>query len=316
MKIQRYLVITLLTLPFWLALAVNAFLLTGITTANVLQFGVKVDLGTLVLIIGTLLTLIFLTIWDLRRRNRHKAKSALSGVQREAGQLRKRFLAQLDHELKNPLTALRAEIGYLSDGPEVENYTEAINDMSTQVDRLGRLVTDLRKLAELEELEIDHQPIDLAELLEEVTEAVQGHPGYHDRQVRLLLLQDPWRLSRIKGDRGLLWLACYNLLDNALKFTPEGALIEVRAFEAQPWLIVEVVDNGHGINEDDLPHIFEDLYRGTNARGLPGSGLGLALVRGIINRHQGTIQVRSQSGKGTVFTMRLPVTDPVTDIKH
>jgi len=316
MKLRRLLVAALLTLPFWLALALDLVLQAGDATVSVLHIQVRIDPGTLALIIGALLTLILLAGWVARWRIRQRAERSQDHIHREAAQLRRRFLAQLDHELKNPLTALRAAIAYLADGPEVENYDKAIGDMSTQVERLGRLITDLRKLAGLEELEIERQPVDIGELLEEVMEATQGHPDYEERQVRLLLLQDPWRLPHVNGDRGLLWLACYNLVDNALKFTPAGASIEVRAFIAQPWLTVEVVDSGPGISEADLPHIFEQLYRGINARGLPGSGLGLALVRAIVYRHQGTIHVRSQPGQGSVFTMRLPVITQEADTKR
>ncbi|MBN1146660.1 MAG: HAMP domain-containing histidine kinase [Anaerolineales bacterium] len=316
MKLRRLLVGAMLTLPFWLALALDAVLQAGDETVSVLHIQVRIDPGTLALVGGASMTLILLGCWVVRQKIRQRAEISQAHIQREAAQLRRRFLAQLDHELKNPLTALRAAIAYLADGLEVENYDKAIGDMSTQVERLGRLITDLRKLAELEELEIERQSVDMGELLEEVMEAAQGHPGYEERQVRLLLLQDPWRLPLLKGDRGLLWLACYNLVDNALKFTPANAYIEVRAFIAQPWLTVEVVDSGPGISEADLPHIFEQLYRGINARGLPGSGLGLALVRAIVNRHQGTIQVRSQPGQGSVFTMRLPVTTQEMDTKR
>ncbi len=308
MKLRRLLVGAALTIPLWLALALDSILQVGDATVDVLHIQVRIDPGTLALIAGVSLTLVLLAGWVAREKTRQRAQRSQAHIQREAAQLRKRFLAQLDHELKNPLTALRAAIAYLADGPEVENYDKAISDMSDQVERLGRLVSDLRKLAELEEVPIARRPVDIGELLGEVMEAAQGHPGYEERQVRLLLLQDPWRLPDVQGDRGLLWLACYNLVDNALKFTPAGVSIEVRAFLAQPWLIIEVVDSGPGIAEDDLPHIFEDLYRGINARGLPGSGMGLALVRATVKRHQGTIQVRSQPGQGTVFTMRLPVT--------
>jgi two-component system OmpR family sensor kinase len=149
--------------------------------------------------------------------------------------------------------------------------------------------------------------VDVKELLQDIYEAVKDHPGFSARHLQLTLLHQPWKLPAVPGDRGLLWLACYNLVDNALKFTPPGAEIEVRAFEARPWLNVEVTDNGPGIPAEELPYIFEELYRGKNSRGCPGSGLGLALVQAIVTRHKGDIAVRSRFGQGTVFTMRLPV---------
>lgn len=310
MKPRRTWIVALLSLPFFIGLALDLLLNAREPSATILHFQVRIDLGTLALLIGGILSGSMLAVWGIRELRTRRRQLAQEHVHREAVQLRRRFLAQLDHELKNPLTALRAEIAYLAEEPDVENYPQAIGDMSTQVDRLGRLVSDLRKLAELEDMEIILQPVNMGEVLEEVQEAAQDHPGYEQRQVRLLLLEDPWPLSPILGDRGLLWLACYNLLDNALKFTPPGATIEMRLFETAPWLIIEVVDNGPGIPGEDLPHIFEELYRGENARGSPGSGLGLALVQAVIKRHKGTIDVRSRPGQGAAFTVRLPLSPP------
>jgi two-component system OmpR family sensor kinase len=308
MKLSRLLMAALLTIPLWLGLVFDILLHAGGNLDTILNLQVRIDVGTLILIGGTGLSLALLVSWFTHQTASRRAQRSLAETQREAARMRRRFLGQLDHELKNPLTALRAEIAYLSEGSQVEDYSTALEDMSGQVERLGRLVSDLRKLAELEEVDLDKSPVDMADLLGEVMEAAQGHPGYEGRTVRLLLLQDPWPLPSIQGDRSLLWLACYNLLDNALKFTPPGAAIEVRAFEAAPWLIVELVDNGPGISEEDIPHLFEELYRGENARGYPGSGLGLALVKAIVSRHQGTIHVRSRPEQGTIFTMRLPIT--------
>ena len=111
----------------------------------------------------------------------------------------------------------------------------------------------------------------------------------------------------MRGDRDLLFLAVYNLLDNALKFTRPGDIIEVRAVENGRTVTVEVADTGPGIPEDELPHVFEELYRGQRARGTEGSGLGLALVRAIAERHRGMVTVRSREGEGTVFTLHLPL---------
>lgn len=307
MKNRPLLIVALFTLPAWLGLALYFALEAQGASESVLSVRYHIDPGRLALVSGVSLSVVLLAVYFIRRVAGRRAEVNQRRLQIEASQMRRRFLAQLDHELKNPLTALRAEIAYLADEVEGERYARIIADMDDQVDRLGRLVSDLRKLAEIEDAQIERQPIDMGELIGEVMEAIEGHPDYNERQVRLQLLQDPWLLPRVDGDRGLLWLTCYNLLDNALKFTPPGALIEVRVFENHPWLIVDVIDNGPGISAGDLPHIFEELYRGTNARGRPGSGLGLALVRTVASLHGGSVHVRSQPGRGTVFTLRLPV---------
>jgi len=116
-------------------------------------------------------------------------------------------------------------------------------------------------------------------------------------------------LPHISGDWDLLFLAIYNLLDNAVKFTESGDTIEVRAFEDGAYVVIEVAETGVGIPQEDLPHVWEELYRGECVRAVPGSGLGLALVRAIVERHGGQASVRSRAGQGTVFGIRLPVGD-------
>jgi signal transduction histidine kinase len=113
----------------------------------------------------------------------------------------------------------------------------------------------------------------------------------------------------VTGDRDLLSLVMYNLIENALKFTAPKETVEVRALEDGKAIVVEVADAGPGIPADELPKIFDELYRGANARGIDGSGLGLALVKRIIELHGGQIGVRSRQDDphGTVFTVRLPV---------
>jgi two-component system OmpR family sensor kinase len=110
----------------------------------------------------------------------------------------------------------------------------------------------------------------------------------------------------VPGDRDLLFLLFHNLLDNALKFTQPGNTIELRAFEDGSKVVVEVADTGPGIPEKEVPLVWEELYRGENARGVPGSGIGLALVRAIAERHYGQVSLRSRVGQGTVFTLHLP----------
>jgi two-component system OmpR family sensor kinase len=111
----------------------------------------------------------------------------------------------------------------------------------------------------------------------------------------------------VPGDFDLLVLVAHNLLDNAIKFTRPGDTLEVRAFEDGASVVVEVADTGPGIPEDELPHVWEELYRGSSGRGVPGSGLGLALARAIILRHGGQLAMRSRAGQGTVVTVRLPL---------
>jgi two-component system OmpR family sensor kinase len=307
MKLRRVTPIALMLIPLVASLIVAIILQSQSISNPILLFQERIDLGTLLLIIGGLLTVSLIGFWLLRQRAMTRYRITLENVSENAKQERRRFLQQLVHELKNPLTALKAEVAYLSDGLSDEMPGKVITDINAQIERIGNLIADLRKLTQIEEQPIEFEPVDINELLKEIVEAVTDHPGFLERHLQLTLLQQPWKLPSVPGDRGLLWLACYNLVDNALKFTPPAAEIEVRAFEARPWLIVEVTDNGPGIPPEELPHLFEELYRGKNSHGCPGSGLGLAMVQAIVARHKGDISVRSRFGQGTLFTMRLPV---------
>jgi signal transduction histidine kinase len=269
----------------------------------------KVDLRTLLLMGGILKSIglmggLTFHNWSLGKQHKihEQAKMDLASDQR-------RFINRLDHELKNPLTALHMTLAYLNSEDQVDVVRKVLIDMNTQVDRLSRLVGDLRKLTHLEEQSIQPSPLVLGEILQEVLEAAKDHPNIAGRQVSLTLLQHTLPLPMIQVDRGLLWLACFNLVDNALKFSQPGARIDVRAFEIHPGLVVEVADDGLGIPETELPHICDGLFRGENARGTPGSGLGLALARTILALHAGSLTVRSQPGQGTIFTMRFSVSD-------
>jgi two-component system, OmpR family, sensor kinase len=175
-----------------------------------------------------------------------------------------------------------------------------------QVDRLARLSGDLRKLADLEQQSVEQEPVDLALLLAELLELARERPEADTRHLTLTLPHAPWPLPLVPGDRDLLFLALHNLVDNACKFSRPHDTVEIRAFEDGASVVIEVADTGPGIPVDELPYLGQELYRGSAARGVEGSGLGLALVRAIVARHGGETQVRSRAGQGTVVALRLP----------
>jgi two-component system OmpR family sensor kinase len=219
---------------------------------------------------------------------------------------RRRFLRRLDHELKNPLTAILAGLANLAVAKTEAEHTEVLSSVQSQVSRLRRLSAELRKLSELETRELDRGPVEMNALLQEAYSIAQEIPEATDRNMDLSIPHAPWPLPTISGDRDLLALAMHNLLDNAIKFTNPGDYIEMRAFEDGSYVVIEVADTGPGIPQDEVPHVWEELYRGNGARGIQGSGLGLALVRAIVLRHDGKITLRSRPGEGTVFAIRLP----------
>ncbi len=307
MKRRWFWWVALIGIPLLAALGVTAGLQQGVVPNPVFRLQVRADLGTWILLGSAVVVLILLLIVAGRKGVRHLLQRSLASAQHEHFLSRLRFIRRLDHELKNPLATIRTQLAYLAEQAGGDSLEQVLDDIMAQVERMGRLIAHLRKLAELEEQPIEHSPVDVVSLLREVVEASQTHPHYETRRVNLLLPQAPWPLPAVKGDRDLLWLAFYNLLDNALKFTRPGDLIEIRAYEDGSSVTIEIADTGPGIAADDLPYIFEELYRGGNAQGCEGSGLGLALVQTIVKRHRGSVKVRSRPDRGTVFTLSLPI---------
>jgi two-component system OmpR family sensor kinase len=227
----------------------------------------------------------------------------------EAAEERRRFLRRLDHELKNPLTAIFAGLANLTADVPVDERRASTASIETQMKRLRSLVSDLRKLADLETRQLERAPVDVSELLRDNFELLQERLAPESRQINLSIPQAPWPLPQISGDRDLLFLAVHNLLDNALKFTGKDDTIELRAYEDGSNVIIEVADTGPGIPQAEQDFVWNELYRGEGARGVSGSGLGLALVRSIVQRHGGKVSLRSRPGQGTVFALQLPASD-------
>jgi two-component system OmpR family sensor kinase len=229
----------------------------------------------------------------------------MAEVRSAAATEHRRFLRRLDHELKNPLTAIRVALANLAEGQE--RSPALLESVERETLRIGRLAADLRKLADVEVGVLEEAQVDLVALLHEVVAAVEEQGEATGRTLRLVLPAAPWPLPSIEGDPDLLFLAVHNLVMNALKFSTNGDLVEVRAHEQGNYVLIEVADTGCGIPKEEAPHIWDELYRGQGARGTPGSGLGLALVRAIVERHHGQVEMRSRMGQGSVFTVRLPV---------
>jgi two-component system, OmpR family, sensor kinase len=235
------------------------------------------------------------------------AERSASKVTRERDEAHRQFLQRLDHELKNPLTGLQATLTNLREAENIEDTRQAVENATQAANRLGRILRDLRKLSELEYQMLEQRPLDVEQLVSEMVTAACAIPAHRGRNVSLLVSKVPV-LPSVVGDRDMLGLAFYNLVDNALKFTSTADAIEVRVREDGRSLFIEVADGGAGIPPQEHGRIFEDLYRGENACEIEGSGLGLPLARRIVQLHGGEISLRSDpaQGRGTVFIIRLP----------
>jgi two-component system, OmpR family, sensor kinase len=267
--------------------------------------------GLLAGMVGLLGTVVLAAVAVIRQRDAASAEAALRDTAAAAAADRLRFLMRLDHELKNPLTAIRAGLANVEQAGAMAtagtSAGTALASVSAQANRIARLLVDLRKLADLETQEIETAPVDLPSLLHEVEEAIGAIPSASERVIRVSVPQAPWPLPLIEGDRDLLFIALQNLVDNAVKFSVPGDTIEVRASEDGSWLLLEVADTGTGIPEDEIGEVWHELARGRAARSLPGTGIGLALVRVVVIRHGGQVAIRSRDGLGTVVSIRLPV---------
>jgi two-component system OmpR family sensor kinase len=293
--------------PAILGLAFYLILGAGLLPDPLLH--VRMSFSYLCLFTGLIISLLLLAIWEFGRFRRWRFQYQKQ-VQAQAADERRRFLRRLDHELKNPLTAIRAGLANIAEAPTESSRQEAVESVEAQALRLSRLSADLRKLAELETRPLEQSRVNIVALLQEVFNIAQDQPGAGERRLTLTLPQAPWPISAVSGDSDLLFLAVHNLMDNALKFTQPGNTIELRAFEDGANVVIEVADTGPGIAPEDLAHVWEELYRGKGARSTQGSGLGLALVRSIAERHGGQATVRSRVGQGSVFTIRLPAARP------
>lgn len=310
----------------WLGLPLGAGLffglLAGFLLPNEFPFLASIDLGFSGIVFGMsirnsslvgflsgfFVTLSVLTVYYWDRRHISQTRTMYADYLQAERDNRRNFMRRLDHEIKNPLTGLRAALVNLKETKTDEERQRAVGNANRAVERLIRLLTDLRKLSELEERIIERYPVDVPELLDDVVTAARVNPAYEGREVNLLIPKIPSPFPRITGDRDLLLLAAYNLVENALKFTSAQDSIEVRALEDGRAIVIEVADTGPGIPAEDISKIFDELYRGSNARGTEGSGLGLALVNRIASLHGGGVGVRSSQTdpRGTVFTLRLP----------
>ena len=256
-------------------------------------------------LLGAVVVLVLVVALLRDRRGRRRLAEQAEATARD----RRLLLSRLDHELKNPLTAMRAATANVSAGPG-EGREAAVRTIEDQVLRLSRLTADLRKIADVECSRLDRRPVDLTEIVEETVDAARDLPGVAERELTVDLPRAPWPLPVVVGDADLLALAVWNLLDNAVKYTPAGGRVEVRARETTGHVVLEVADTGQGIAAEDLPQVWDELYRSPAARTVPGSGLGLPLVRAVVERHGGRVGVESRLGSGTVVRVSLPTGGP------
>jgi two-component system sensor histidine kinase MprB len=221
----------------------------------------------------------------------------------------RRLVADAGHELRTPLTSLRTNLDLLSqadtqagsptdaDRPGLSAHARAelLDDVRAQIEELTTLIGDLVELARDDRLTHVVEPVDLAEVVDRAVQRVRRRaPG-----LPFDVDTAPWW---VVGESSALERAVTNLLDNAAKWSPPGGRVTVRVAAG----VLTVDDQGPGIAEEDLPHVFDRFYRADESRSMPGSGLGLSIVRQVVERHSGTVAAGRRGEGGTRFTVVLP----------
>jgi two-component system sensor histidine kinase BaeS len=228
-----------------------------------------------------------------------------------ANDLRRQMTADIAHDLRTPLSILSGYLEALRDGV-LEPSTERFEAMFGEARHLQRLIDDLRtlSLADAGELTLSRTSVPPRLVLDQAVSSYGPHAAQHEVGLSVEVEPD---LPKIEVDTDRMAQVFANLISNALRYTPAGGQIRLGARRQDGHVLMQVQDNGSGINPEDIPHIFDRFYRGDGARqGESGeTGLGLAIAKSLIELNGGNISVESTPGQGTTFTIAFPLKGPV-----
>ncbi len=229
----------------------------------------------------------------------------------ELDQLRRDLIAWIGHDLRTPLTSVRALVEALADGVVDDPQTQLryLRTAKRDIGALSNLIDDLFDMAQLDAggIKLDRSPNSIADLMSDTIE--RFHAMAEEKGVTLQGLAAPG-VDPVFIDARQISRVLANLVSNAVRHTPRGGRVTLHAYPTRAGVVVEVADSGEGIQPDDMPHIFEQFFRGerSRSRATGGSGLGLAIVKAIVEAHNGQIRVESRVGQGSRFILTLPQT--------
>ena len=245
----------------------------------------------------------------LRARHRRTAGAALDRARQqwevEARVKNAAFLARLDEEVKGPALVIRSSVAALGRG----TAAEPAKAIATQSARIAAMATDLGSLIDVENRDLDPIPVELVPVIERAVGVVRDElplAGTGPRDISVLA-PPASRQVVVAGAEDLLFRAVHQLVSNAVKFSDPGASVTVHCVEDGDGVVVEVADNGWGIPDLEVLDVWEPLARASNAGQTRGSGIGLPLVRAIVERHGGRVDLSSRLGEGTSVVLWLPV---------
>ena len=225
----------------------------------------------------------------------------------ESFQYIRRFTADASHELRTPLTVLRGELEAMAQHPRLnEEMRDTVGSSLEETERLTKIVESLLAISRLDagEAQVERIGFDLAELAVMTTEQIRLLA--EDKNIKLEVETNG--MAPFEGDPARIKQVIVNLVDNAIKYTPEGGEVRVSVRAENGHVVLLVEDNGTGIPAEALPHVFERFYRVDKARSrqMGGAGLGLAIVKSIVTAHGGQVTVESDEGRGSRFRVSLP----------
>lgn len=249
------------------------------------------------------------TAMDITERKEMQRQELAQRLESERSQLLSNFIQGVSHDFRTPITIINTGLYLLERTTDPERRVQRIEIMQEQTAILERLISRSLTIIDLDNAQqIRLQRTEMIPLLNIVAEDVKKLSRQHQIE---LLADIPLSLPMIDADPARLDMALTNLLENAILYTPQGGRVLLQAWhEADDHLVIQISDTGIGIHEDDLPRIFERLYRVDQSRPMGGVGLGLPIAQRIVHLHGGTLTVSSTLGVGSTFTVALPVAPP------
>ena len=225
--------------------------------------------------------------------------------------IQKSFASNAAHELKTPLAVIKSSLQVLEMDPHPteSDYREFMADTGESLERIIKTVEGLLALATLESAPVG-ETVELRPLLDQAVRELSGRAKDHSVTLSVFGQAAP-----VQGNASLLYRAFFNLIENAIKYNCPGGTVKITLEQKAAAVFVQVADSGSGIEADALPHIFEAFYRAAPSRSqqIPGSGLGLSVVRMILERHGGEIKVTSTKNIGSLFTVKLNKLPPISE---
>lgn len=240
-------------------------------------------------------------------KTKEDLKEALE-QEKELGDLKSRFVSMVSHEFRTPLATILSSLALVRKYVEMnerEKQDKHFDRIKTSVNNLTDMLNDVLSLSKLEEgkVVVNNEMVILSDFIEDILQELRTI-AKHDQKIEFVYEH---KLAQLPIDKKIIRHILFNLISNAIKFSPEDGLIKIQSKITDEKLFIEVKDNGIGISAEDQKHLFESFFRGGNAINIPGTGLGLNIIYRYIKLLHGEITIYSQLNQGTTFIIELPI---------